>query len=113
LYNAFIEGLGERFASLKKFQLVKMANNFAVAGLNQDDIMDAITAQVFEAKSERTYLLFVSYLLQLGLESSNSFNTLLASFNGEELSADASKWKLEDDEKLLLLHAILARGKEQ
>lgn len=41
--NQFIEQLGEKFDTLPNPQLLQFAQNMAIAGLNQEDILDAIT----------------------------------------------------------------------
>lgn len=44
--NAFIDELGERFDSLKHNQLCSFINNMAKAGLNQEDIMNAVVEKI-------------------------------------------------------------------
>lgn len=101
---------------------MQVAQNMATAGLNQEDIFDAIVGRITQRESRETkemqdaivaprnFLLLMSHLVELGMTESKPFKTLMGRANDVFKEIDKIPMQIEQNERANLLRGIMARN---
>jgi len=109
--NFFIEQLGERFDSLDTRQLLQFGQNMAIAGLNQEDIFDAITQKLISEPKHDTKALvrLADTMIELNLHNSKSYETLKEKMLEHPVNTDRF---FDVSEQQFFIRNVLARNKQ-
>lgn len=107
--NIFIEQLGDKFDSLNAPMLLQLAQNMVIAGLNQEDILTAITSKFINNPKPDPKALFklADCMIELNLQNTPTYEAVKAKMLENPMPADRF---VEISEKQFFLRNVIARN---